>query len=63
MIGFDNPVVYPFVLAAVLALAIIIKKYCVKSHDNKKRQQERLVFIMILVLFIVAVLIRILFLS
>jgi len=63
MIGFDNPVVYPFVLAAVFALGIIIKKYCMEPHDDKKRKQDRVVFIIILVPFIVAVLIRILFLS
>jgi hypothetical protein len=63
MTGFDNPVVYPFVLAAVFAPGMIIKKYCMEPHDNKKRKQNRLVFIMILVLFMVSVLIRIFFLN
>ncbi|MCW3976289.1 MAG: hypothetical protein NWE86_08665 [Candidatus Bathyarchaeota archaeon] len=63
MIGFDNLVVYPFILAAVFALGIIIKKYCMEPHNDKKRKQDRVVFVMILILFMVAVLIRILFLS
>jgi len=63
MIGFDNLVVYPFILAAVFALGIIIKKYCMEPHNDKKREQDRVVFVMILILFMVAVLIRILFLS
>ncbi len=63
MIGFNNPVVYLFVFVAAFALGIIIKKYCMEPHDDKKRKQDRVVFITILVLFIMAVLIRILFLS
>jgi len=63
MTGFDNPVVYPFVLAAVVALGLVIKKYCTEPKDDEKKKQDRGVFVMILVLFLAAVLVRILFLS
>ena len=62
MTGF-NPIIYPFVLVAAVALGLIIKKYCREPDDDKKRNQDRMIFIMILVLFLAAVLIRILFLS
>ena len=63
MTGFDNLVVYPFVLVAVVALGIIIKKYCREPKDDNKRKQDRVVFVAIVVLFLAAVLIRISFLS
>jgi hypothetical protein len=63
MTGFDNPIVYPFVLVAAVALGLIIWKFCREQKDDKKRGQDRMVFIGILVLFLVAVLIRILLLS
>ena len=53
----------PFVVLAVVALVVIIKMYCREPKDDKKRNQDRMFFIMILVLFLVAILIRILFLS
>jgi prolipoprotein diacylglyceryltransferase len=62
MLGF-NLIVYPFALVAAVALGLIIKMFCRERKDNKKRNQDRVVFITILVLFLVAVLIRILFLS
>ena len=63
MTGFDNPIVYPFILAAVFALGILIRKYCMEPHDEKKRKQDRVVFMIVLVPFIAAVLIRVLLLS
>lgn len=63
MTGFDNPVVYVFVLAAVVALGLIIKKFCMEPENDKKRKQDRAVFVMLLVVFLAAVLVRILFLS
>ncbi len=62
MTGF-NPIVYPFALVAAVALGVIIKMYCREPKDDKKRNQDRMVFIAISVLFLAAVLIRILFLS
>lgn len=62
MLGF-NPIVYPFALVAAVALGIIIKMFCREPKDDEKRKQDRGIFIMILVLFLAAVLIRIIFLS
>lgn len=58
-----NTIIYLFVLVAVVALGLTIKKFCREPKDNKKRKQDRIIFIAILVLFTAAVLIRILFLS
>ena len=62
MTGF-NPVILLFTTAATIGLIILVKKYCGKPKGDKKRKQDRVIFIMILVLFLAAVLIRILFLS
>jgi hypothetical protein len=62
MTGF-NPVIYLFALLATAALALTIKTFCVEPKDDEKRNQDRMVFIMILALFLIAVLIRIVFLS
>ncbi|MEE9323884.1 MAG: hypothetical protein V3U72_05070 [Candidatus Aenigmarchaeota archaeon] len=62
MTGF-NPVIYPFVLVAAVALGLIIKMYCREPDGDKKRNRDRVVFILFLVLFLVAVLIRIIFLG
>ncbi len=58
-----NPVIYPFVLVAAVALGLIIKNFCTEPKDDKKRDQDRMLFVVILVLFLAAVLIRIIFLS
>jgi len=62
MIGLELFLI-PFVVLAVVALVVIIKMFCREPKDDKKREQDRAVFIMILVLFLIAVLIRIIFLS
>ena len=62
MLGF-NPIVLPFALVAAIALGFIIKLYCRRPNDDKKRNHDRMVFIVILVMFLSAVLIRIFFLS
>lgn len=62
MIGFDL-IILPFILAGALALLLVIKKFCAEPKDDKQRDQDRAVFTMILALFLIAVLIRIIFLS
>ena len=62
MVGFDL-IVYPFVLVGAIVLALVIRGFCMEPKDDKKRNQDRVVFIMILALFLIAVLIRIIFLS
>lgn len=62
MLGF-NPVAYPFALVGAVALGLVIKMYCREPKDDEKRKLDRMVFIMFLLLFLAAVLIRILFLS
>ncbi len=62
MLGF-NPVVYPFALVAAVALGVIIKIFCREPKDDKKRDQDRMIFIVFLIIFLAAVLIRIIFLS
>ena len=62
MTGF-NLITSSFTLIAAVALILTIKKFCRKPKDNEKRHQNRMIFTMILVLFLAAVLIRILFLS
>jgi hypothetical protein len=62
MIGLELFLI-PFVVLAVIALAIIIKMFCREPKDGKRRNQERWVFILIVAIFLAAVIIRLLFLS
>jgi len=62
MIGLELFLI-PFVVLAVVALVMIIKMFCREPKDDKNRNQNRMAFIAFLVLFLAAVLIRLLFLS
>ena len=62
MIGY-NPIMIPFALVAATALGFIVKLFCREPKDDRKRDQDRMVFIAIMVLFLAAVLIRISFLG
>ena len=62
MIGLELFLI-PFAVLAAVALGLIIKMFCREPRDDKKRNQDRMAFIAILVLFLAAVLIRIIFLS
>ena len=57
-----NPVIYLFVLIAVIALVIIIRLFCREPKNNEKRKQDRMILVLVLALFLAAVLIRIIFL-
>jgi len=62
MIGLELFLI-PFVVLAVVALVVIIKMFCREPKDDNQRKRDRGIFISILVLFLIAVLIRIIFLS
>ena len=52
-----------FVVLAIVALVVIIKMFCREPKDDNQRKQDRGIFILILVIFLAAVIIRLLFLS
>ncbi len=62
MIGLELFLI-PFVVLAVVALVVIIKMFCREPKDDDQRKRDRGIFILILVIFLAAVMIRILFLS
>jgi hypothetical protein len=62
MIGLEL-ILIPFIVLAVVALAVIIKMFCREPTDDNQRKQDRGIFILIVVMFLAAVIIRLLFLS
>ena len=62
MIGLELFLI-PFVVLAIAALAVIIKKFCREPKDGNQRKEDRGFFISVLAIFLAAVIIRLLFLS
>ena len=50
MIGLELFLI-PFVVLAIVALVIIIKRFCREPKDDKQRKQDRGIFIMVLTIF------------